>query len=347
METGVEARSESTKIIILLNLGSLLLIFGALYLVKELALFYGAGLGFVAAIQSLHAGNATLTSLVASTQLELAGLHKDLLEAYVMTIVALGLSAAAFLMLIKRKERNGIAISRYVLVHGTLVVIYLLLIYLIMSDFSADIKGNYYVYLPYMGLVICAFADTYLEYDNRVHSKPIGSRTRRAMMIDPSKPFSNMLNLQENLFQGMGGELKIIDKHFNSTALANLHRLTGKDIANFSKITILSSREMLDSSFKNDVSDFKSELGKEGVGLEVKLMDEADTVDQHERIMMDGKTAYKIPPFNIINKRSEHIARINFSEANRRFDYLYGRAIKIENHLEKSGRESGAMPEKK
>jgi hypothetical protein len=47
---------------------------------------------------------------------------------------------------------------------------------------------------------------------------------------------------------------------------------------------------------------------------------------------MDQRNAYKIPPFNIINKRSEHVIKASFRDADRRFSELLNRAIKLENY---------------
>lgn len=261
-------------------------------------------------------------------------------------LVALGLSGASFVLYIKRHEKTNNAISTYALLHSGLIVVYLLMLYLIISTFYGTFVSTY-MYVIYAGLVICIISDLYLQYMLRQPAPSVsktGSKVKNTLTIDPSKPFSNMVALQEQLFTNMSGYLRVIDKHFNSAALANFHRLTEKKITNFTKITILTSKEMLDSGFGSNLTDFKTELGEAGVGLEVKLMDDKDTVEQHERIMMDDKIAYKIPPFNIINKRSEHITRINFDEANKRFNYLYGRAIKMENYAIKRARE-GNLPQ--
>jgi hypothetical protein len=137
----------------------------------------------------------------------------------------------------------------------------------------------------------------------------------------------------------MSGHLRIIDKHFNSTALANLHRIIEGSVANFTKITILTSGEMLDSDTSGDMVDFRSELSAQGVAFEVRLLGERDAVEQHERIMMDDKLAFKVPPFNIINKRSEHITRISHADARNRFNQLLERSTKLENYMVRRGRD--------
>ena len=67
---------------------------------------------------------------------------------------------------------------------------------------------------------------------------------------------------------------------------------------------------MLDSSFNKEYKDLKNELEGHGTVLEVKLMNNNDAIQQHERFIFDDVIAYKIPPMNIINKKSEHIVKI-------------------------------------
>ncbi len=338
----MDERSKNAIVIMALNVGSLILIAGSIYILKELAILYGIGVG--AAIESLTY-NTPLASLVATPATQLTSLHTGIVESYVIFLVALGLTGAAFVLYLKRHEKGNNAISTYALLHSGLVVVYLLMLYLIISTFYGNFQ-NIYMYLVYFGLLISVICDLYIQYYLRqpAAAKP-ASKVKNTFTIDPSKPFSNMVELQEHLFTNMTGHLRVIDKHFNSAALSNFHRLTEKYITNFTKITILTSKEMLDSGFGSNLTDFKTELGEAGVGLEVKLMDDKDTVEQHERILMDDKIAYKIPPFNIINKRSEHITRINFDEANRRFTYLHSRAIKMENYAVKRARDGNPSQE--
>ena len=56
-----------------------------------------------------------------------------------------------------------------------------------------------------------------------------------------------------------------------------------------------------------------------------------DAVEQHERMIMDSEKAYKIPPFNIINRKSEHIVQLEYSGSRKRFDDIWNRSTKIEN----------------
>jgi len=131
----------------------------------------------------------------------------------------------------------------------------------------------------------------------------------------------------------------VVDKHFNSAAMSNLYRLIPRDRANIKSLKILTSAEMLDSKFGSNYLDFKEELKNSNIEIEVKIMKEEDAVTQHERFIFDQQGAYKIPPLNIINKKSEHITRMNTRDARKRFDYLYQNSLKFENYMEKQARE--------
>ncbi len=333
-----EAWPRSRITFIFLTMGSLLLLFGSIYVMNELAIFYGIGAG--AAVQSLH-DNATLAPSVAIAADQLQTVHQDILEAYVLVLVALGLLAGAFMMLVRR-ERPAEQ-SRYVPYHAAMAVVYTLLLYLIVSGPYTTIQ-NIYMYLTYSGIAVCLGCDVFLEYTNRTRLRSRAPGLRRTMAMDPSRPLSNMLSLREELFSRLTGQVGIIDRHFNSTALENLHRLVSGAPHGFTRITILTSSAMLGSDILGAVSDFRSEMAQDGVAIEVRLMDSKDAEEQHERILLDDRIAYKIPPFNIINKKSEHITTISHDQAARRFGHLYGRATKLENYLEKQARTGAAQP---
>jgi hypothetical protein len=231
-------------------------------------------------------------------------------------------------------------IKTYGLMHGAFTVIYLLLIYVMVSDFYSTLSGfqSLYMALPYCALAICIACDCMIQYSLRFGPQP--TKMKYSIGVDPSKPFSNVMNLQDELFSKLSGHIRIVDKHFNTGALENFHRLMGDSISNFTKITVLTSSRMLDSTFASSITDFRNELSGAGVGLDVRVMDDKDEVEQHERILMDDKVAYKIPPFNIINTRSEHLTRIGFNEAQRRFHQLYSRSLTSENYFMKKAHEA-------
>ena len=319
---------------VVLGIGSLMLMFGAVYLTSSLSILYGVGIGIVS--QS----TASNTPVTSPGLLALAGesstIGRGILESYVLFVISLAATAAAFFLLLGRHEKPTHSVSRYTTVNALLAVVYTLVFFIASSSLTA--ANNPYLYVGYAGFLVCIGTDLYLEYLVRRRPFPMAATAKRSMAIDPSKPFSNMMQMREGLLANLSGHLMVVDKHFNSAALSNFYRLFGSNMSNFSRITVLTSREMLNAAFPDDVKDFRSELGGTGVALEVRIMDDRDSVEQHERMLLDDRTAYKIPPFNIINKRSEHITKINFKEARNRFEQLYGRAIKLENYEEKKGR---------
>jgi hypothetical protein len=332
-----ERKQRNVLVLIALLTGSLFLVAGSLYMLKELAYLYGVGIGATTAAQQLGV-NITASSSAAALISDITILHGGLYESYALTLIALVAMGSALILFVRRYEKNQSSQSTYSLLHTAFTVVYLLLLFVIVTNLSGSFKLPY-LYIAYLGIIFCLGADAYMQYDLRQMAFFNRSqRGRNSVTMDPSKPFSNLIVLKE-IFGNMSGELRIVDKHFSSSALENLYRISEKSRTNFTKLAILTSKEQMDSGFGAAIIDFRKELNVHGIGLEVRMMDEKDAVDQHERFMMDDKVAYKIPPFNIINKRSEHITKINFAESDRRFKYLYGRAISIENYSIKKARD--------
>jgi hypothetical protein len=331
-----EDRSSGLIALSISGLSSFLLLAGAIYAIKEFSIFYGIGLG--AGLQS-SASNSPIVPILQSYLTNISSFHQGILESYLLFMIAFMLIGASFINFIRAYDRDVLS-GTYVVLHTAFTVVYILLLFVILSDFAVYLQSAY-LYLVYAGAAGAFLSDTYLVYLSR---KPSAKQPhmKHAFSINPSTPFSNVINLQDQLFSQMHGHLRIVDKHFNSIALANLHRLIENSMPNFTKISILTSKEMLDSKFNESVSDFRAELSGPGIGLEIRVMDGTDAMQQHERILMDDKIAYKIPPFNIITKRSEHITKINYSEADRRFSQLLDRSIKMENYAVKKGRDNTA-----
>ena len=281
------------------GLSSFLLLAGAIYAIKEFSIFYGIGLG--AGLQS-SASNSPITPILQSYLTNISSFHQGILESYVLFMLAFMLIGASFINFIRAYDRDVLS-GTYVILHTSFTVVYILLLFVILSDFAVYLQSAY-LYLVYAGAAGAFLSDTYLVYLSRKPSVK-QAHVKHSISINPSTPFSNVINLQDQLFSQMHGHLRIVDKHFNSVALANLHRLIENSMPNFTKISILTSKEMLDSKFNESVSDFKTEISGPGIGLEIRIMEDADATQQHERILMDDKMAYKIPPFNIITKRSE------------------------------------------
>ena len=122
-------------------------------------------------------------------------------------------------MVVKRGDEDvGFALT-YGLLNSTFLAIYAI----ILDNASFLLPGIPQRIVPhfvYAGIALGAAANGYLQYELRV--KPSTHMMSSSVSIDPSTPFSNMINLQDEIFSKMGGHLRVIDKHFNSAALTNL-----------------------------------------------------------------------------------------------------------------------------
>lgn len=330
----------SNALILLLNLSSIVLIIGSLFLVQILSLLFGFGQGIAVQAYYDH-GNLSATGQQIVSQATY--LHDNILESYVLAVIAIMLFGIAFLVFLRRQEKSAGGAKRYLAMHTAFVFVYAL-VYFIISIDSAQYLNEPYIYAIYVAIALSLIIDVFFDYVLRLQ-KEHTTKMKRSLSVNPNTPFSNMVEIQDKIFSKMGGDLKVVDKHFNSTALSNFHRLIIDNLESFKSITVISSAEMMDSNFGRSISDFSKELQSRSVGFEIRLMDDADRVEQHERMILDDNIAYKIPPFNIINKRSEHIIMINRNDAEKRFKYLYGRSINFENYSLKKGREQNGQTE--
>ena len=162
-----------------------------------------------------------------------------------------------------------------------------------------------------------------------------GSRVPRPISINPETPYSNILVLSKRFFGKLKGDISILDMHFDSKAIENLLALISGNEHNHGSLRILTTANRLGSHFERGYFDFRDELANKGISLELRVMSDNDAVQQHERLIIDAQNAFKIPPLNIINKKSEHIVAINRREALSRFEEIWQRSTKYENYNKK------------
>lgn len=317
------AQELRSALFILILVASLILFAGSVYSVKEISQLYGAGAG---AVLQAQVNNVSVAQSLLPISSNLGLFHLGAVLSYVLSLIAIVLFGSSLLMVAKRNEEDASPSLTYGLINSTFLVIYIILLITLLSYFAGYLSQTYLAII-YAGIVLGAIANGYLQYELRSNSSAHMMRT--SINMDPSTPYSNMINLQDEIFSKMNGHLRIIDKHFNTTALTNLSRLIDGYTSNFNRITVITSREMQDSKFSVNASEFEKEMAGLGIPTEVRLMDQKDSADQHERLLMDDQVAYKIPPFNIINKKSEHITKVKSAEARARFHLLYARAAKI------------------
>jgi hypothetical protein len=242
---------------------------------------------------------------------------------------------ASFVLYINRGSRQSTESQKYVTIHSVMVFFYVAMFVLIFDGYPINVFRAYFLML-YAAIATVVAIDGYLEF--KAHVEPM--LKSKEMRTDPNTPYSNMVRLREEIFSTLGGDIRIVDKHFNSQALSNLHRLLESSLQSIKSIEILTSRDMLDSGFNENYTDFKNELNNRGIALNLMLMGEADSAAQHERFIFDGTRAYKIPPLNIINRKSEHIVSLGQGEAERRFDALTKNAIKYDNYVVRQARDN-------
>ncbi len=324
------AREGYSYILVTLFLSSLVLVAVSVFMIQTFAIEYGVGAG--AYIQG--GGNVSkVVAILQQTVIRQSTAYHSMLDSYIAFVISLILFWAAMMLLSHRHGRYEGANRRYSLSHSILSVVYALLVYVTIGT-SGIVSGiiGIYLDLAYLAAALCFGIDIYIEYTARRHVTGQPSR-RINIRMDPESPYANIVSLKEQLFAAMHGGVKVVDKHFNSKAMENLYRLLDGNFSNLSSIKVITSKEMLDSDFGGNYYDMQKELKNNGVDFEVKVMTDLDAEAQHERFIFDDSKAVKIPPLNIINRKSEHITSTGLLESRRRFDELYQRASKYENYV--------------
>ncbi len=316
---------EDKTIAILLLAFSVVLLANGVFAIEQFSVQYGVGAG---ALLESSAYNISVIPLLNTMSSQIQATYQSILESVFMAGIGFIMSLMAFFLLTHRNSRYASYVRRHVPVHIVLAMVYLSML-IIMRSTTVMGPSSLDSYLTYISIFSCFALNLYLEYSLRKYES--ARKLSGNISINPMTPFGNILHLKSILFERLEGDIGIVDKHFNSVALSNLYRLIPSDAPRIKSIKILTSGSMLDSRFGQNYYDLKEELRNNGIALEVKVMTEADATAQHERFILDDSGSYKIPPFNIINKKSEHITRTNFRDSRTRFDYLYQNSTKFEN----------------
>lgn len=326
-------RYEDRTVSILLITASLILMANGILNMYRFSIEFGMGAG---AILESNAHNVTVISALVPVVNQISAIYQTIFEAALASGIGFVMFVMALLLFVRGPNKYESYMKRYVPLHLMLTAIYAVLIVIMSVSFSS-VFDSFALYMSYLALTICVVLDLYLEYSMR---RPVDTkRTGRDISIDPSTPYSNLIKLKEELFDNLSGEIGIVDKHFNSAAMSNLHRLMPTDGTKIKALKILTSEDMLDSKFGSNYQDLKNELRNGAIEIEIKVMNKDDSSQQHERFIFGNSAAYKIPPLNIINKKSEHIVKIGVRDAKKRFEYLYQRSIKFENYSINRGRQ--------
>lgn len=319
---------------ILLSIASLTLVLSAVFRIQLLSITYGVGAG--AQIQA-NATSKNVTPILQQAASNVSSIYNTILIEYVSMAVALGMLISSALLYRYRVNILTTEAREHITLHGTLFLIYALLFFINNAGILVQMS-MYYIAVVYVAMLMCASIDIYVIFSRYVLPARMAPR-KTDLQLDPSKPYTNLIRIKDKIFSGFSGKIGVVDKHMNSVGLENFHRLIRDNLDSLSEINIITSKEMLDSEFSRNYLDSKSEAENSGVKFNVMIMNENDSMVQHERFVFDDKNAYKVPPFNIIHKKSEHITRIKLSEARSRFDQLYRKSIKYENFVTRASQD--------
>jgi len=319
----------------LLILASFALALVAMYVLEVFSFSYGLGVGAI--LQARSNLNATIAAPLYYDVQNLPFLHRSIYESYILLAIATIALLSAMIIYTNRANRFSAIIHRYSLLHLVMSLLFIALFFIALSETNITI-GGLYGYVIYLAMIIAVAIDLYFEISLHLRTRT-KSGMRTNLGIEPTKPFTNIVRLRDEVFSRLSGYVRIIDKNINSDAIENLHRLLENN-STIKEVSIITTAMSLDSSFNKNYNDFKEELGNRGIAVSLMLMADQDAVAQHERIIFDEKNAFKIPPLNIINKKSEHITRIKLSDARKRYEELAKGSIKYENYLIKLNKES-------
>ncbi|MDE1870998.1 MAG: hypothetical protein KGI06_02035 [Candidatus Micrarchaeota archaeon] len=209
-------------------------------------------------------------------------------------------------------------------------IIYLILVGILELDFSfGSVLSTFPI--AYVAGALALAGGSYSLYSSNYRQSPQQKRIAPTIVINPERPYSNMRMLSTRLMGRLNGTIKILDMHFDVNSLDNLMQLIERHADRYTSIQVLTSSMRLGAEFGKSYTDFKNELSNKRVDFELRVLEQTEAAKQHERLILDDSIAYKIPPINIINKKSEHIVGINHHEAESKFSTLWPKATKYEN----------------
>ncbi|MDE1868764.1 MAG: hypothetical protein KGH60_02240 [Candidatus Micrarchaeota archaeon] len=314
--------SERSKQIIpiLAFMGGIISMLYVFYFMEHLSFSSGIYYGI---LNVVNAYNVTPTAGLVNVLSQASSIQIGVYFSYIMLPFALISFAIGVLWLFSKSYLKMFAL---VLVFSSIVSILLTLFLQLSYVFGGIFTA---VGAPFIGPLLSLVAAGYALYAAR--SKQPAKRAVSQININPETPFSNMLMISNRLMSKMSGDLRILDMHFDAAGLENLARLIPKSSSAFTKISVLTKGDRLGDDFAKIYEDFKAEMRHKDIEFEIRILNPEDAAHQHERMMLDQDAAYKIPPLNIINKKSESIVSIKRNEAAARFQRMWQRGTKLEN----------------
>ena len=299
--------------------GGLLALIYTLSYMEQLAYGLGFASGSATILKYYNISSplpSAITALISGSGAALIALHIT----YVMLPVSvLSVVLAALWVFHRAYGRTGGAAIVF------MAIVLLMLTALLDSDFSFG--SGIGAYVPYFGYLLMLIGGAWAIIIHRT----VQAGAHGSIEINPDTPYTNIIMLSRKMMNKLHGEIRILDMHFDDKAFENLAYMTRRNIGNYTSIRILTRRDRVGKDFEKAYVEFKKELENRAIALEIRVMGGDDAVEQHERMIMDSEKAYKIPPFNIINRKSEHIVQLEYSGSRKRFDEIWNRSTKIEN----------------
>lgn len=144
--------------------------------------------------------------------------------------------------------------------------------------------------------------------------------------ISPSKPFTHLVELYE-LIGNLNGPLKILDKDFDIEGFKFFYKL---DPSKVREVQILRSRSRLGQTLKEECKEFLDEMRNREIVVEIRILDEKDAIDIHDRYLISPEVVYNTPPWNVINKKLGDILRVeNGASKTLYFDKVWSRSTNV------------------
>ncbi|MGC9190350.1 MAG: hypothetical protein ACP5FR_00340 [Candidatus Micrarchaeia archaeon] len=299
-------------------LGSIALLLYNLYFIEKLAFssgFYSALL-LVSKLNSTIIAQEGITNISSQSAATILGMYVS----YAMLPFALLCFGLSVLLMVGKSHSRILYLGL-----GFASIAAAIIATIINGTFNVSYQSMVFA-LPYIGITLVVLPSISLSMRS---AHPNSSPQLRQLSINPDTPYTNMLLLSNRLAASLSGAIKILDMHLDQRGLENLYMIINGHEKNYGSISIIAKKDRLGKEFAAMFREFNAEMKRKGVEIELRILPEELTVEQHERLIIDDKSAYKIPPLNIINRKSEHIVKINRHEANERFESLWNRSQKF------------------
>jgi hypothetical protein len=154
----------------------------------------------------------------------------------------------------------------------------------------------------------------------------LASKTIEELGMVPEKPFTNLTQVFE-LMRSLNGPILLLDKHFDEEGFKFLRKL---DPILVNNVKILMGEAHLSRDFRSIFRAFKDEMATDGIIIELRIVDEKDAIEVHDRYLMSRDVSYNTPPWNVVYKKLGDVKRIRDTELKRKyFEEYWSRATML------------------